>query len=129
MQPLVNMQLITNEISIKNNHLPDGQFKLSPRITRNIGVVDKEHSAVELIVEIVNSKDNPFPVDIRASITGVFEVSTLPSDAVDTFLKIQAVQILFPYIRALISSATSSSMFPPIILPIIDASTLFPTES
>ena len=91
MQPLVNMQLITNEISIKNNHLPDGQFNFSPKITRNIGVVDKDHSAVEIIVEAVNSSDNPFPVDIRASVTGVVDISALQPDAVDSFLKIQAV--------------------------------------
>ena len=30
----------TKSLSIKNNHLSDGQFNLSPRITRKITVVD-----------------------------------------------------------------------------------------
>ena len=106
MQPLVNMQLVTNEISIKNNHLPDGQFNYSPKITRNIKSLDQEHSAVELIVEIISTNDHPFPVNIRASLTGIFDISLLPAEAKDNFLSIQAVQILFPYVRALISSAT-----------------------
>ncbi len=129
MQPLVNMQLFANELSIKNNHLPDGQFNLAPTITRKIEEVDKDHSSVELIVEMHNTEETPFPVDIRASVTGVFEISMLPADVIDDFLKIQAVQIIFPYIRSMISSVTSSSMFPPVILPVIDVRTLFQEES
>jgi preprotein translocase subunit SecB len=128
MQPLVNMQLVTNDISIKNNHLQDGQFNVSPQITRNIGVIDKDHSSVELILEIINNEESPFPVDIHVSLTGIFDISGLPSEAVDNFLKIQSVQILFPYIRSMVSCITSCSLLPPIILPIIDVRNLFPEE-
>lgn len=126
MEPLVNMRLSTNEISIKNNHLAEGQFKVSPRITRNIEVIDESHSAVELILEIINSEENPFPIDIRISLNGVFDISNLPSETVDNFLKVQAVQIMFPYVRTIVSSITSCSLMPPIVLPIIDVKKLFP---
>ena len=126
MQPLVNMKLLTNEISIKNNHLPEGKFNLTPMITRNINVIDDTHSAVELILEIINSEDNPFPVNIRVSLTGIFDISGLPTETVDNFLKVQAVQILYPYIRTMVTSITSSSLMPPIILPVIDVKNLFP---
>ncbi|MBQ6606494.1 MAG: protein-export chaperone SecB [Firmicutes bacterium] len=129
MQPLVNMQLVTNEISIKNNHLPDGQFTIQSQITRNIGVLDETHSTVELVLEILNTEEHPFPVDIRISLTGVFDISTLPAEAHDSFLKLQAIQIMYPYLRTMLTNITSSSLMPPIVLPIVDVSTLFPEDA
>lgn len=128
MKPLVNMRLITNEVHIKNNNLPDGQFSMVPRLSRNIRNIDNEHTAVELTVEIINSDEHPFPIDVRATMTGVFEVSTLPEDTVENFVKIQAIQIILPYIRALITSATAGSLYPPVVLPVIDVRNLFAEE-
>lgn len=125
MEPLVNMQLITNEVSIKNNNLPNGQFTINPKFTRNIGAIDESHAFTELKVEILNSEDAPFPVDVVVSLTGLFDISTLPEKDVDAFLKFQAVHILLPYIRSMVSSITASSLMPPILLPIVDAKALF----
>lgn len=122
----VDMQLITNELSIKNNQLPPGTFKIDPRVTRNIGVIDDTHRFTQLIVEIVNSMETPFPIDIRADMTAVFDISSLPEDKVDDFLKHQAVAIVLPYIRGMISSATANALMPPIVIPIIDVAELFP---
>ncbi len=128
MKKLVNMQLITNEIHIKNNNLADGQFGMIPKVSRSIKNIDKEHAAVELVVEIINTEEHPFPVDIRVSMTGIFDISKLPEESIDNFLKIQSVHLIFPYIRALISSTTAGSLYPPVVLPVIDASTMFSEE-
>ncbi len=129
MQPLVNMQIVTNEISIKNNHLPEGQFTIQSQINRNIGILDDTHSTVELVLDILNTEEHPFPLDIHISLTGIFDISTLPAEARDSFLKLQAVQILYPYLRTMLTNITSSSLMPPIILPIVDVSTLFPEDA
>lgn len=128
MQPLVNFQIRTNEISIKDNHLPEGQFNIPSKLTRNITKNNEDCFEVELVLEIENSEENPFPIDLRISLTGIFEVSSLPPEEVDGFLKIQAVQILFPYVRTMVSSITAGAMMPPIILPVVDVKSLFPEE-
>ena len=35
METLANMQLVTNEISMKVNDIPDGEFKIIPKFTRS----------------------------------------------------------------------------------------------
>ena len=124
---ITNVEIITNEISIKSNKLPKGNFTIAPRFTRNIGT-DNETGFVELICEILNSEEQPFPVNIRVSLTGVFDLSQVPDDQRDYFLKITAVQIIFPYVRNIVSTITSSALMPPIILPIIDVKKLFPEQ-
>lgn len=128
MEPVVEMRFQTNEVSIKNNFLQEGNFTINPSFTRKTGFVDKDTAFTELSVEIKNTEEHPFPVDIRVSITGFFKNVSIPPEQEEQFLKINAVQILFPYLRTIISSITTASMFPPIILPIIDVTTLFPED-
>lgn len=121
----VNMQLITNELSVKNNQLPPGTFNINPKFRRNIGVIDATHSFTQLVVEIKNSLENPFPVDITADMTAVFDISTIPQEKLEDFLKHQAVHILMPYIRGMISAVTANALMSPIVLPVYDAEQLF----
>ena len=125
MEPLVNMNLIRNEVTVKRNNIPDGEYKICPRFTRNIKMLSTTTGQMDLITEINNTDDQPFPLDIKVSMTGVFDLSNLDNTQYDSFLKINAVQIVFPYLRNLISSVTASALMPPIILPIIDVVKLF----
>lgn len=125
MEPLVNFQLYTNEISIKNNKLPVGEFKIAPKFTRRIGTVDSTHMCTELKVEMINTEETPFPVDITICLTGVFDISKLDKKDVDQFMQIQTVHVMLPYIRSMVSNITSSALMPPIQLPIYDAAKLF----
>lgn len=128
MDPLVNMKLITNEVTAIRNDIPDGEYKILPRFTRNISLHSDTVGSVTLITEINNTEENPFPLTIKVNMTGVFDMSNLPKEQHDSFLKINAVQIMFPYIRNMISSVTTSALLPPIILPIIDVKKLFPEK-
>jgi len=125
---LANMRLVTNELSIKNNDLPDGQFECHPRFTRKMDRIDPKTAYTQLIVEIENSEEHPFPVNICVDVTGFFEITALPESQIDSFLKEQAVQIIFPYVRSMISSAMSAAMMPPLIIPIIDVRKVFQDE-
>ena len=122
----MNMRLATNEISIKNNFLPKGSFNLAPQIRRIIGQVDDTHASVEIRLEIRNTEENPFPVDVTASMTGIFDMSNIEEKDRDNFLKIQSVQLILPHIRSLIASTTAAALMTPLMLPIYDARTLFP---
>lgn len=123
---LTEMRLITNEISVKNNNLPGGSFNLMPKIQRLIGKVDETHASVEIRVEIHNTEENPFPVDVIASMTGIFDMSNIEEKDREKFLKIQSVQLILPHMRSLIASTTAAALMTPLMLPIYDARTLFP---
>ncbi len=128
MEVLTNMKLVANEISVKNNRLPGGTFNLLPQIQRKIGRVDETHMSVELQIVISNTEENPFPVDIRASMTGIFDMSKIAEKDRDSFLKIQSVSLILPHLRSMIASTTAAALMTPLMLPIYDARMLFPEE-
>lgn len=125
MESLVDYTLVVNEIRFANNRLSGDTFKLDPKIHRKIDVIDETKTAVTYIFEMVDSPEKRFPVDIVVSITGIFDISRLDSSSVDDFIKVQTCQILFPQIRSIIATLTSSALLPPLLLPIIDARRLF----
>lgn len=73
---------------------------------------------LQLDINISNS-ENQFSVFV--SIVGLFEFdSDLEPEAKENFFKINAPSILFPYVRAYISTLTSLSGMVPVILPTIN---------
>lgn len=125
MDSLLNFQLITNEVSIKRNQLQGEGYKIDPKLTRDVTITEDGKGIVELILEINNTEENPFPLDIRISLSGIFDISSIPDESRSDLLNITAVQILFPYLRSILSTVTSGALYPPIILPIIDVRKLF----
>ncbi len=125
MEP-INYQIIVNELSIKNNDLASGTFAVAPTFQRTTWKIDEEHAATRLVVELKNTKENPFPIDIIADMTAIFETVNIPEGQTETFLRINGVQMMLPYIRAMVTNLTTAAMAPPVLLPMLDASTLFP---
>lgn len=129
MESLVNYSLITNEISLIHHTNVSGEsFTIDPHLKRKIDAIDDSRTAVTYILEIKNTEEHPFPLDITVSITGVFDVSKLDKEHIDDFLKVQTCQILFPQIRTIVANLTSSALMQPILLPIVDAKKLFVEE-
>ena len=125
MEPLVNMQFVINEVTLKNHNITGENFQVKPRFTRNIKKLNESNVNVELRVEILNTEENPFPMDIAVSMSGIFDISKLEEKDIRQFLEIQSVQFLLPYIRNLITTLTTASLMTPLMLPIYDARTLF----
>ena len=115
--------VIVNEASIKNNNLPVGNFNLNPQIQRKIGKANSPENAyvVEVRVEIHNTLENPFPIDLVASVSGIFIFEGDNAKDIDNFLKIQGFQMVFPHLRSLVANMTANAMLPPIFLPIVFA--------
>ena len=125
MESLVDYSLITNEIKLVNHQVKGDTFKIAPQINRRIEKIDNSKSAVTYVLEIKDSPDNPFPLEILVSITGIFDISKLEKEAIDDFLEVQTCQILFPHIRAIVANLTSTALMQPILLPVVDARQLF----
>ena len=124
MQAIVkNIQIITNEASFVNNLLPDGNFEIKPDITRKIDKLKNSENKYALTMQVIikNEPENRFPFDLRVRITGIFEFEAISNEKdINQFLKLQGVQMVFPYLRSMVSNLTSTVLMPSIMLPIIN---------
>ena len=118
-----SLTLMVNEASIKNNNLPVGEFKLNPQIQKKTGKANSPGNAyvVEVRVEILNTPENPFPIDLVASLSGIFNIEGDNVEEINNFLQLQGFQMVFPYLRSLVANMTANAMMPPIFLPIVYA--------
>ncbi|MGI6392285.1 MAG: protein-export chaperone SecB [Candidatus Izemoplasmatales bacterium] len=126
------MTLMTDRIEYRNNNLAHGEFKLKPMLSREIKKLNMNVYFTRLNLKIENSRENPFPINLSISLRGVFEFDDIFDESeVTSFLRKEAVEILYPYLRTLVTNVTTMALMPPIVLPIVDIAKLFPdtTES
>ena len=121
----IRFQIIINELSIKNNYLEDGEFSVVPKFTRNYWVESGNTGFVRLIVELKNTEENAFPIDITVDITGAFTIDDTPEEQIKEYLKYQAVRVILPYARTMVTNLTTTALASPIILPLMDPAEMF----
>lgn len=125
-----NVSIDIDELHFKNNHLPrKSAYNLNPELSRTIGSEGEDMYYTQIELRIENTEERPFPMDLLVVVKALFKLTELNEDEdnkdIEDFLKYQGVHILYPYLRSTVSALTSISMFPPIVLPIINSRTLF----
>lgn len=86
-------------------------------------VNSEESKAVVELAAIVNNnyQQNNKPLYLNVVIIGIYSFqSSLEDDKLKTLLETNAVAILFPYLRAIISQITVNCGIPPILLPTLN---------
>lgn len=79
---------------------------------------DPKRLVLAISVSVVGSEEKPSPFDLFAKITGTFDIV---QDSLDiNKMRIESSRVLFPYVRAYISTYTALSGIPPYVLPLID---------
>lgn len=80
-----------------------------------------------LVIELKNTKDNPFPVDLVVEFESMFKFKDYKDEEeIMNFLNITAIQMVFPIMRASVNSLITSALLPPLVLPLIpDVRTVF----
>lgn len=114
---------IVNKITYKTNK----EFKDNNDGTPiNISIVPKididgKNMNITLITDIFsNALENNYPFEMKIDITGNFSTE---GDLPDKFIK-NAVAILYPYVRAIVSTYTAAANITPLILPAINVNKL-----
>lgn len=125
MEVISNFQLRTNEVRLKNNGIDGEEFAITPQFERRTGM-EGDRYYTELVIRVENTDEQKSPIDLFVSITGLFDLPGKDKEYIDRFLKENAVQILFPYLRTIVSNSLTSAMYPPLIMPVINPLTLFP---
>ena len=124
---ITNVEIRTNEVRLVNNRLEDGEYEIVPQYRRKTGMEGGRYYT-ELAVKVESTEDRKSPVELYVSITGLFELQGRDGDYIEKFLQKNAVQILLPYLRSIVSNVLTSAMLPPLILPVLNPFTLFPDE-
>jgi preprotein translocase subunit SecB len=80
-------------------------------------------SAIEFKAEAAN-KDGVI-YDLELTYAGLFQVESMPEEALEPFLLINCPALLFPFLRRLVADITREGGFPPLMLDPIDFAGLY----
>lgn len=108
-------------IILHDNGLDGQKFKLEPEFFKIITKLEEGKYQLELSIEIKNKIDKPFPLDIQIDFETIFTFKEYKNeDEIETFLNVNAIQMIFPFMRSAVNSVVSAAMLPPMVIPIID---------
>ena len=117
-----HIKLVTfrvNEIEFKFNGAikPDTQFRITPKIESKLGQ-NGNNLFVNLSVRVNEDISSPVPFNLNVVMFGHFvaEKEAEQSDYAE-----EAIDILYPFLRAAVTSFTANCNIPPYILPIINS--------
>lgn len=118
---------VTEQSYKRNEHFEksDNGIDINPKFAFNIKNNARDNSfIVNLGITIGSSSDNSVPFEVIVRVSGKF-VYRIEDDTenvgADTLIRKNAVAILYPYVRSLVSSLTNSSNeYPAVTLPTID---------
>lgn len=114
-----------NEVSYKKNDSFDssGTIDLNTNFNCIINMTNNDYAEVNLMAKIGNLLVVHSPFEITVSIVGKFIYQADECDAMsfEKYLTENAIAILFPYLRNIISDISAkSNEFPTLILPVIN---------
>ena len=129
------------QVRVVGQYIKDLSFE-NPNIRKLIdGPGDKPELRVEVNVNATKMADKMFEsaiefkaeatskagviYDLELSYAGLFEIQSIPEQALEPFLLINCPALLFPFLRRLVADLTREGGFPPLLLDPIDFAGLF----
>ena len=110
----------------RNENCQSNDFELDLDIKKNVSYdKDTKIGNVQLDVSIFSEPyENNYPFSLKILITGIFTIDCDDAELLENLLNKNTVSILFPYIRALITTYTANANVDPLILPPINVNNL-----
>lgn len=95
---------------------------LDLNFSNDFAFIEEKYATVSLECKVFDkAEEHNKPFNINVIITGYFRFEgEVSSDTQKKFLEVNATAILFPYLRALISSITCNAGLNPLILPLFN---------
>ena len=110
---------VVESSSFTRNELPKGTTNLviNPNIQMDIKK-DAKKFFLTITVSVASTEEKPTPFNLSVRIKGSFDVV---EDSLDiNKMRIDSSRILFPYVRAYLTTYTALCGIPPYVLPTID---------
>lgn len=124
-------QYIVKSIDFNYNLDSDEEdYEVDFSVNPNFITVGTEHLIVELEIKVFDKPDKAYPFRLNVEIVGFFECENCEENDIDIEeFKPNAVAILYPYARALVTSITANANTNPMILPTINTNKLLNKEN
>lgn len=115
---LIFKKYIVDEIKFNyNEKFIDKPVKIDFDIDKEITYISEKEMQVRLIVNLFRDTKNEYPFKMKVAIRGFFEIE---NNNENINFEPNAVAILYPYIRSIVSTYTSCANIMPLILPVIN---------
>ena len=126
-------QIVAEELSYTINRIkmdPSTKFEIKPQFSRTVRRVQENDKLwfLTLEVKVESTEAEPKPFNVKARLVGVFEAEDIQDDQDRQDLVINMTEIVYPYLRAAVSSLTANAFINPMMLPVIPAGTMFPED-
>ena len=130
-----NLKLIgirADELAFKLNNMRPASEKtqIQPAFSRQVrhAVENRSRMFVTLTVKIEGTPERPTPFSVCVTMTGVFDIPVPEEGQAPREAVIAATALLYPYLRAAVTTLTTSALSAPIVLPVVSG-TLFPEDA
>lgn len=124
---LIFERYVVNKVTFERNENYDlGQKpKIEFSITKSVNKIDNKMEVSLNTKVFENAKENNYPFEMEVQVTGFFEIE---GNVKNINFEPNAVAILYPYIRAIVSTYTANANVNALILPPINVNSLFSEE-
>ena len=126
-------QILAEELTYSMNRIKmdkNAKFEIKPQFSRTVRRVQENDKLwfLTLEVKVEATENEPKPFNMKARLVGIFEAEDLENELDKQDLVINMTEIVYPYLRAAVSSLTANAFINPLILPVIPAGTMFPED-
>lgn len=126
--------ITAEELSYSMNRIKadkDTKFEIRPQFSRTVRRVNENDKIwfVAMEVKVESTEESPKPFNMKARLVGMFEAEDVNDEMDRRDLVINMTEIIYPYLRAAVSSLTATAFLnPPMTLPVVPAGTMFPED-
>ena len=126
-------RIMAEEVSYSMNRIkvaPDTKFEIKPQFSRTVRRVQENDKVwfLTLEVKVESTEEAPKPFNLKVRLVGAFEAEDVETEEDRHDLVINMTEIVYPYLRAAVSSVTANAFINPLMLPVIPAGTMFPED-
>ena len=112
---------IASLVFTRNENFQDRPVEIKFDVTSRVSFLASNTANVCIdLVLFPNMQTNNFPFTMNLSFVGEFKIENFNPEKDNKLFEINAVTILFPYLRALVTTITANANVPPLILPPIN---------
>ena len=106
----------------------DKMISINPEFKRQVRKIDNDTATVNLGFCVINEK-NDMPFSMEIDVEGLFCLENWEQPEQLPIITSNAIAILFPYLRSIVSMVTANANISPYVLPVMNITALFENKT
>ena len=99
------------------------QIEINPIFGRSIHKLDEDYALVDLSFDVDKNENIPFSISIV--VEGKFKLGNWETPENINLMSVNALAILFPFLRSVVTSVTANANIIPYIIPVMNINAMF----